>query len=196
MAPCKFFDVNEESEIGFEGTEESGESEETDYEEDKELEPEDLIKIYITDRNYIREQSKSVIPVCGVLLTGTFGLLYFIFSGKNDMVPIDVYIIGLLVLAALFLVSSIVASIKSVQASRLDILPLTERLYLSYIVGIYDKEHKWGRYSIYLLGSALFIFLIIVGYFSYEYLINMSSTNHASSSSIQNVIIIPMPRLI
>jgi hypothetical protein len=192
LAPCKFFDVDEESEIG---SGESRESEEANYEEDKELEPEDLIKIYITDRNYIREQSKSVIPVCGVLLTGVFGLLYFIFSGKNNMVLIDEYIIGLLVLAALFLASSIVASIKSVQASRLDILPWTERFYLSYIVGIYHKEHKWGRRSIYLLGIALAIFIVIIIYFSCEYIVNMSPSG-STSYSIQNIIIIPMPRLI
>jgi hypothetical protein len=45
------------------------------------LDSKDFIDLYMINRNHIREQSKSVIPACGFLLTGAFGLLYFIFSG-------------------------------------------------------------------------------------------------------------------
>ncbi|MCX6676524.1 MAG: hypothetical protein NTU95_01085 [Methanothrix sp.] len=44
-----------------------------------ELGTKDFIDIYVINRNHIREQSKSVIPACGFLLTGAFGLIYFIF---------------------------------------------------------------------------------------------------------------------
>jgi hypothetical protein len=175
LAPCKFFDIDEEQKIESEGLEESEETEneEDKYEEDEELEPRDLIEIYVINRNHIREQSKSVIPVCGVLLTGTFGLLYFISSGNNNRIPISPNIVYLLVVAATVLVSSIMTSVISVQASSpTKKLPWTERLQLSYIVGIYNREYKWGFVSIILLALALGLFILIMLIFLKEYLAN------------------------
>lgn len=193
MAPCKFFDVDEESEIE---SRESGESDEVDYEEDEELETKELIDIYIINRNHIREQSKSVIPVCGVLLTGAFGLLYFMFSGNNNRIPISPSIVLLLGGAAIVLVCSILTSIISVQASSpLKKLPWTKRLYLSYIVDIYNREHKWGICSIRLLGIALLLFVIIILYFLIEYLLYTPLTDSLPLTQFPKFIIIPFPRL-
>jgi hypothetical protein len=183
---------DEESEVEPEEPEEPGD--EAELEEDEELEPRDLINIYIINRNHIREQSKSVIPVCGVLLTGVFGLLYFIFKGDNERIQINPYVIYFLVAAAIILVFSILASIKSVQASPPEKLPWTWRLYLSYIVDIYNREYYWGARSVWLLGFALLIFIIIILYFSIAYLLNVPSTTN-SQSTFSALIIIPLPRL-
>ena len=196
MVLFEFLDVDEECEVE-PGEPEESELEEPDEEpeEDEELEHRDLINIYIINRNHIREQSKSVIPVCGVLLTGVFGLLYFMFSGNNNRVSISPYIIGLLVGAAIVLVLSILTSIKSVQASSpLEILPWTWRLYLTYTVDIYNREYKWGNSSVNLLRIALFLFVIIILYFAKAYLLDAPTTNSTPLAQLPNFIIIPLPR--
>jgi hypothetical protein len=199
LAPCEFFDIDEEGSIE---SEEPEEPEEPDYEkyeededEDEELVPRDFIDIYIINRNHIREQSKSVIPVCGVLLTGVFGLLYFIFRGDNSRIQINQYVIYFLFAAAITLVFSILASIKSVQASPYEKLPWTTRLYLSYIVDIYNREYMYGRLSIWLLGIALVLSIIITSYFSVVYLLDTSTANNVPLAHLPNFIIIQLPRL-
>ena len=197
MVPCRFIDVNEEDEV------------ETDLQESEPEEPidiriiaseelgtKDYVDIYIINRNHIREQSKSVIPACGFLLTGAFGLIYFIFSGNSNRIPIHPIIIISLLFAAIALAASIIFSIKSVQAaSSSQELPETRDQQWDFLLDIYNDEHKWGVRSIWLLGIAIFLLLIIIFYFSIEYLTNTPSPNSASLTQFPKFIIIPLPRL-
>lgn len=139
------------------------------------LDTKDFIDIFIINRNHIREQSKSVIPACGFLLTGAFGLIYFIFSGNSSQISVSPIIIILLVSASIILAISIITSIKSVQAaSSSQELPETRDQKLDFLLTIYNEEYKWGKYSIWLLGVALLLFVVIIFYFSAAYLVNMS----------------------
>ncbi|MEI6103114.1 MAG: hypothetical protein WCP70_04145 [Methanothrix sp.] len=160
------------------------------------LDSNDYINIYKVNRNHIREQSKAVIPACGVLLTGVFGLLYFIFNGNGDKIQIDPYIIGVIVLAAIVLVTSIASNIKSVQAaSPLGELPETRDQQWDFIYDIYNEEYKWGNRSILLLGFALILLVIIILYFAYSYLSGTPSANNVQVAQRPNIFIIPLPRL-
>jgi hypothetical protein len=155
------------------------------------LDSKDFIDVYIINRNHIREQSKSVIPACGFLLTGAFGLLYFIYSGNNDRIPTNPLIIVSLLFSSLFLAASIITSIKSVQAaSSSQELPETRDQQWDFIFDIYNEEYKWGRYSIWLLGLALLLFVFIILYFSVMYLVGAPSNDN-----VPTYIVIPLPRL-
>lgn len=160
------------------------------------LDSSDYVNIYKINRNHIREQSKAVIPACGVLLTGAFGLLYFIFNGNGDKIKVNPIIIILIVVAAILLAASFYYSIKSVQAtSPMGELPETRDQQWDFISDIYDEEYKCGKYSIGLLGGALFLLIIIILYFSVSYLLGASSANAAQVEQHYNFIVIPIPRL-
>lgn len=160
------------------------------------LDSKDYIDTYMINRNHIREQSKSVIPACGFLLTGAFGLLYFIFSGNSNRITIHSLIIIFILLAAITLAASIVSSIKSVQAaSPLGEIAETRDQQWDILKDIYDKEHKWGKRSIQLLEIALILFVIIILYFSIAYLLGTPPANNVQMTQIPNIIFIPLPRL-
>jgi len=161
-----------------------------------ELETKDYIDIYISNRNHIREQSKSVIPACGFLLTGALGLIYFIFSGNCDKILIHPLIIVILLFSSMALAVSIVASIISVQtSSSSEELPETRYQLQDVLLDIYRREYKWGKASIWLLGIASFLFLIIIAYFSLEYITYTPPINNASSTQHPTIIILSFPRL-
>lgn len=163
----------------------------------EDLGSQDFINIYAINRNHIREQSKSVIPACGFLLTGAFGLIYFIFSGKNTQAETNPIIIIILLFASIFLASSIITSIKSVQVSKSpEVLPQTKDQHQDFLLEIYDEEYKWGRISILLLGSSLILFLSIIVIISLEYLINspINSSDVMATTPMKNIIII-LPNL-
>lgn len=163
----------------------------------EDLGSQDFINIYAINRNHIREQSKSVIPACGFLLTGAFGLIYFIISGKNTQAETNPIIIIILLFASIFLASSIITSIKSVQVSKSpEVLPQTKDQHQDFLLEIYDEEYKWGRISILLLGSSLILFLSIIVIISLEYLINspINSSDVMATTPMKNIIII-LPNL-
>ena len=49
-------------------------------EEDEDFKPDDYIDIHINNRNHVRDLSRVLATVDGLILTGTFGLLYFIIN--------------------------------------------------------------------------------------------------------------------
>jgi len=191
LAPCTFFDPDEGGDIAGQSPElaeqeDEGAEESEEETEDEDLEPDDYINIYINNRNHIRDLSKILAPVCGLVLTGALGLLYFILNSNDSGVPTDPKVIYLLVAASVFLTFSIIFSIQSVTVKAQD--PLSTKFeYISDLDYIYAREFGWARLSAILLLLGISLFILSMCLFYVEYMTTTTLTNHLINNSFYNV---------
>lgn len=149
-------------------------------EDDEDLELDDHINITINSRNHIRELSKILAPVDGLILTGTFGLLYFILnssinSNNGKGLPIDPRVIELLLITSVIVAGSIVSSILSVTVKAGKPL-LTKIQYMDDLHDIYKGEFDWAWFSVTLLGFGMVVFIIAMILFSMDYLTRVTTS--------------------
>jgi hypothetical protein len=177
--------------------------EEDELEEEEDLSPDESIvskvftstAIVIAYKNY-HTDLKIVIPphlnVCGLLLTLSFGAMYFIIKDSRS-IPIQMpnYIRGLLFAIIILLSVSILLGILSIYLRPIPTSLETSRLAeLAYHSEIYKTERRYHKWATVLLFTA--IGLIIFSLLTFAYQGNsISSTldKTQENNSSQNTII-------
>ena len=110
------------------------EDEEMPTEDTDDFEIDDYIEIYISNRNHLRDLSKIMAPVAGLILTGTFGLLYFILNGKDKGASQDITVVVFTLAVSILLIGSILSSVQSVRVKSEHVLIATKIQYLDDLV--------------------------------------------------------------
>lgn len=162
MSPCTHHDMSKDDD---------------GLEEEEDLALEDYINIHAINRRNIRDQGKILAPLCGLVLTGALGLLYYIHnSNVNKSLiaqPIDadvnLLVIYLLLAASIFLGGAIVSCIRSVAVKSQKPI-MTKYHQIDDLMNIYAIEYKWARYSVVLLIIAILLFIGAMIIFSNDYL--------------------------
>ncbi len=147
-------------------------------EEGEDLDLDFLINISINNRNHIRDLSKILAPVDGLILTGALGLLYFILNnrqGQSATVLPDLnwitlnWVIDLLLITSGFMTGSIISSIQSVTIKVQK--PIVTRIqYIDDLNAVYTREYEWARLSVILLLFGICAFIAAMILFSWNYL--------------------------
>lgn len=192
---CEFFDPDEDTDypeyIEFSLDDTAQDLSDWDKDLERQVEIEDNIKIIEDNRADIQKVNDSLLSVSGLLLTLSLGALYFGFNKQSTFNPPLVSKI-FLILASVFLISSILKVISSLQLKPR--IQTEKEEFLGVLQRSHDAEHSLTSTAIFHLKIAILcmilglVFMFLVG--ESAFVLSRLNNSTIESNALAKIILI------